>query len=84
MLLSPLLVSGSLSPRQADRQDQVTVATPSDEAAVYESFVVESTVVARYATTRITSVVLNSAPVSRELAFQVQLPETAFISSFNM
>ena len=63
----------SVSPRQAD-QSTIT----------YESFVVESTIVARYATTRITSVVLNSAPASRELDFQMQLPETAFISSFNM
>ena len=51
---------------------------------VYRLFHIDSEIVARYATTTISSVVLNSADVSRELSFQVQLPETAFISNFTM
>ncbi len=68
--LLPLLVSAS--------HDAI------DEAVVYEKFHIDSVIVARYATTRITSEILNSDSSSRELSFQVQLPETAFISSFNM
>lgn len=81
LVLLPLLTSGAirLNPRQAgpDGDDD-------DGAVVYESFHIESTIVTRYATTRITSVALNSASVSRELTFNVQLPETAFISNFSM
>ena len=51
---------------------------------VYRLFHIDSEIVARYATTTVTSVVLNNADVSRELSFQVQLPETAFISNFTM
>ena len=55
-----------------------------DGAVVYQQFHVNSDIVARYAYTQINSVVLNSASTSKELSFQVQLPETAFISNFTM
>ena len=73
-----LLVTGkslALSPRQD---------SGGGETIMYEMFHIESTIVARYATTRITSVVLNDASISQELSFQIQLPETGFISSFSM
>lgn len=58
--------------------------TEEDESVVYQQFYIESDIVARYAYTRVNSVVLNSADSSKELSFQVQLPETAFISNFTM
>ena len=51
---------------------------------VYRSFHINSEVVARYAVTTITSVVVNNDTLSRELAFLVQIPDTAFISNFTM
>ena len=56
----------------------------NDGSVVYQQFHVNSDIVARYAYTQINSVVLNSADTSKELSFQVQLPETAFISNFTM
>ena len=53
-------------------------------SVVYQQFHVNSDIIARYAYTRINSVVLNSAATSKELSFRVQLPETAFISNFTM
>ncbi len=50
----------------------------------YRQFHVESQIVNRYSTTTVTSVVFNGGNVSQELAFQVQLPEAAFISNFTM
>ena len=58
--------------------------TPGDDSISYQMFHIDSLIVARYATTRITSVVMNLADSSQELNFQVQLPETAFISNFTM
>ena len=58
--------------------------TEDDGSVVYRQFHVNSDIVARYAYTQINSVVLNSASISKELSFQVQLPETAFISNFTM
>ena len=55
-----------------------------DGSVVYQQFHVISDIVTRYAYTQVNSVVLNSADTSKELSFQVQLPETAFISSFTM
>ena len=51
---------------------------------VYQQFVIDSVIVARYSTIRISSVVRNDADISQELSFRVQLPETAFISNFTM
>ena len=51
---------------------------------VYQQFVIDSMIVARYSTIRISSVVRNDADISQELSFRVQLPETAFISNFTM
>ena len=65
------LEAARVSPRQAP-------------TIVYQQFHVDSQIVARYATTRISSVVRNDADVSQELSFRVQLPETAFISNFTM
>ena len=50
----------------------------------YEMFKVDSTIVARYASTSFSSTILNAADTSQELSFQVQLPDTAFISNFTM
>lgn len=51
---------------------------------VYRTFHINSEVVARYAVTTITSVVVNNDTLSRELSFLVQIPDTAFISNFTM
>ena len=66
-------VLGNLSLRQAP-----------PETISYQRFHVDSVIVARYAVTTITSVIENTAAAAQELTFQVQLPETAFISSFRM
>ena len=65
------LEAARVSPRQAP-------------TIVYQQFHIDSTIVARYATTRISSIVRNDADESQELSFRVQLPETAFISNFTM
>ena len=57
---------------------------PGLDSISYRQFLVDSRIVARYASTTVTSVVRNEAAVAQELAFQVQLPATAFISQFNM
>lgn len=75
-LFAVLLSVSGLTPRQ-DGPDP-------DGAIVYERFHIQSTIVARYAVTTITSVALNTETVSKELSFQVQLPDTAFISDFTM
>ena len=81
LALLPLLASSAgLHARQAPGEE----GGGDEGVIVYERFHIQSTIVARYATTRITSVALNSASVSRELSFLVQLPDTAFISSFQM
>ena len=67
----PTYEATRISPRQ----------TPS---IVYQQFVIDSVIVARYSNTRISSVVRNNADISQELSFRVQLPETAFISNFTM
>ncbi len=56
----------------------------ASEDIVYREFRVEGQIVNRYSTTTVTSVVFNSADVSQELSFRVQLPDTAFISNFTM
>lgn len=58
--------------------------TDGDQSVVYQQFHISSDIIARYAYTQVNSVVLNSADKSKELSFQVQLPETAFISNFSM
>ena len=75
LALLPSLALARISLRQTDGE--------ADDI-VYRMFHIDSEIVARYATTTISSAVLNSAEVSRELSFQVQLPETAFISNFTM
>lgn len=55
-----------------------------DGSVIYQQFHVTSDIIARYAYTQINSLVWNSADTSQELSFQVQLPETAFISNFTM
>lgn len=74
----PLILSTFASGARNARQAIV------DDSIVYQRFHIDSTIVARYATTSITSVAQNNANVSKELSFQVQLPHTAFISNFSM
>ena len=72
----PVISLAAITIRQAENVN--------DGSVVYQQFHVNSDIVARYAYTQISSVVLNSATISKELTFQVQLPETAFISNFTM
>jgi len=62
----------------------LSLAADATTDVVYKQFHVNSLIVSRYAVTTITSVVRNNAEQARELDFQVQLPETAFISKFTM
>lgn len=55
-----------------------------DESIAYLHFHVESLIVARYAKTLVTSVVVNRASVSQNVSFRKQVPEAAFISNFTM
>ncbi len=66
------LVLGSLTLREAP----LTI--------VYQKFHIESLIVARYAVTTVTSVIQNTGLEAQQLNFQVQLPETAFVSAFRM
>ena len=63
---------------------EVVTALATGGRVVYREFHVDSVIVDRYSTTTVTSVILNSDNVSQELSFQLQLPETAFISNFTM
>ena len=55
-----------------------------EDGVRYLEFHYEAEVVARYGRTRITSVVRNDLNESRQLQFDLQLPDTAFISAFSM
>ena len=70
----PVISLAVVTLRQAD----------GDDSIIYQRFHITSDIVTRYAYTQVNSVVLNSADTSKELSFQVQLPETAFISNFTM
>ncbi|XP_053724467.1 inter-alpha-trypsin inhibitor heavy chain H3-like isoform X2 [Synchiropus splendidus] len=61
-----------------------TTALPnSDDWDIY-SFHINSTVTSRYATTTITSRVVNRMDEAKEIEFHVQIPKNAFISRFRM
>ena len=80
VVLTLLLVGFS-----AVSQAVVTVRqADGDNSVIYQQFHITSEIISRYAHTRVNSVLLNSADTSKELSFQVQLPETAFISNFSM
>ena len=79
LLLDLLLVLAVLPTFEATRISPRQIPT-----IVYQQFVIDSVIVARYSNTRISSVVRNNADISQELSFRVQLPETAFISNFTM
>ncbi|MEQ2240452.1 hypothetical protein ILYODFUR_015084, partial [Ilyodon furcidens] len=71
LTLFGLLVSlAALQPKKEDRD-------------IY-SFHINSTVTSRYATTIITSRVVNRMDESKEIEFHVQIPKNAFISKFTM
>ena len=55
-----------------------------EDGVRYLQFHYEAEVVARYGRTRITSVVRNDLNESRQLQFDLQLPDTSFISAFSM
>ena len=74
LLAFPVISLAVVTVRQAD----------GDGAVLYQQFHITSDIVARYAHTQVNSVVMNSADTSKELSFQVQLPEMAFISNFTM
>ncbi|KAI8790677.1 inter-alpha-trypsin inhibitor heavy chain H3 isoform X1 [Biomphalaria glabrata] len=54
------------------------------ETKVIESYHVKSDIRFRFATTQMSSVVRNKAEMAQEIAFDVALPEEAFIVSFSM
>ncbi|XP_061543474.1 inter-alpha-trypsin inhibitor heavy chain H3-like [Phycodurus eques] len=56
---------------------------PKDDWEIY-SFHINSTVISRYATTVITSRVVNRKDESQEIEFHVRIPKNAFISKFRM
>ena len=63
----------------------ISISFSSGNTSVrYLQFHYKAEVVARYGRTRITSVVKNDANDSRQLDFDLKLPDTAFISNFSM
>ncbi|XP_061640672.1 inter-alpha-trypsin inhibitor heavy chain H3-like isoform X2 [Phyllopteryx taeniolatus] len=56
---------------------------PKDDWEIY-SFHINSTVISRYATTVITSRVVNRKDEPQEIEFHVRIPKNAFISKFRM
>ena len=62
----------------------IFISFSGGNAVRYLQFYYEAEVVARYGRTRITSVVKNDANDSRQLDFDLKLPDTAFISNFSM
>lgn len=62
----------------------LTLRQAPESSIVYQKLHVDSLIVARYAVTTITSVIQNTGSMAQQLNFQVQLPETAFISAFGM
>ncbi|XP_030586073.1 inter-alpha-trypsin inhibitor heavy chain H3-like [Archocentrus centrarchus] len=61
----------------------VTTLPNKDDWDIY-SFHINSTVTSRYATTVITSRVVNRMDESKEIEFHVRIPKNAFISKFRM
>ena len=55
-----------------------------DDGVRYLQFHYEAEVVARYGRTRITSVVRNDINESKQLHFDLKLPDTAFVANFSM
>lgn len=47
-------------------------------------YLVKCSVVSRYAVTTVQSSVWNQLPITKEAAFEVDLPSSAFISNFTM
>ncbi|KAM3878443.1 inter-alpha-trypsin inhibitor heavy chain H3-like [Diretmus argenteus] len=62
----------------------VVTAAPSKEKWDIYSFHINSTVTSRYATTVITSRVVNRVDQPTEIEFHVRIPKNAFISKFRM
>lgn len=65
----------------------VSIHTPvggPNDAISYKRLLVDSLIVSRFAVTTVTSVIRNNANESKGLDFQVQLPESAFVSKFTM
>ncbi|KAM9813887.1 inter-alpha-trypsin inhibitor heavy chain H3-like [Neosynchiropus ocellatus] len=60
-----------------------TALPNSDDWDIY-SFHINSTVTSRYATTTVTSRVVNRMDEAKEIEFHVQIPKNAFISQFRM
>ncbi|MEQ2311185.1 hypothetical protein AMECASPLE_017078 [Ameca splendens] len=62
----------------------LAASQPKKEDRDIYSFHINSTVTSRYATTIITSRVVNRMNESKEIEFHVQIPKNAFISKFTM
>ncbi|MEQ2277783.1 hypothetical protein XENORESO_007486 [Xenotaenia resolanae] len=62
----------------------LAASQPKKEDRDIYSFHINSTVTSRYATTIITSRVVNRMDESKEIEFHVQIPKNAFISKFTM
>uniref|UniRef100_H3AMP0 Inter-alpha-trypsin inhibitor heavy chain 2 n=1 Tax=Latimeria chalumnae TaxID=7897 RepID=H3AMP0_LATCH len=60
-----------------------TEEVTADHISIY-SYKVQSTITSRFAHTVICSKVVNRAAVAQSVAFNVQIPKTAFISNFTM
>uniref|UniRef100_A0A3B5LEQ1 VIT domain-containing protein n=1 Tax=Xiphophorus couchianus TaxID=32473 RepID=A0A3B5LEQ1_9TELE len=80
LLLSQFVLNYSLILGQPHFEHKVQSSVSSDKGL----FHINSTVTSRYATTIITSRVVNRMNESKEIEFHVQIPKNAFISKFRM
>lgn len=80
LLFAQLMV---IQPTQPFFYANVPIVFVQGDWDVY-SFHINSTVTSRYATTVITSRVVNRMDESKEIEFHVRIPKNAFISKFKM
>ncbi|XP_031597781.1 inter-alpha-trypsin inhibitor heavy chain H6 [Oreochromis aureus] len=72
-------VSTNINLQRAKRQSK-----PTKPALKVTDYLVKCSVVSRYAVTTVQSSVWNQLPITKEAAFEVDLPSSAFISNFTI
>uniref|UniRef100_A0A3Q4GEC7 Inter-alpha-trypsin inhibitor heavy chain family member 6 n=1 Tax=Neolamprologus brichardi TaxID=32507 RepID=A0A3Q4GEC7_NEOBR len=65
-------------------QDKYRYRYPKGEVSPVTDYLVKCSVVSRYAVTTVQSSVWNQLPITKEAAFEVDLPSSAFISNFTI
>ncbi|KAG8129836.1 hypothetical protein E2320_016520 [Naja naja] len=85
LILAPLSIVGHPLPIQVPYHERFVrqVKAPQSKLII-SSFFVRSTIVSRYAATRVWISMSNSHPEAKEAIFDLDLPRSAFISNFTM